>query len=76
MISKDCGEKLGTEGRWPWRDRMIGAVGVEPEGAEPVAGVSVDGWPFKVASWASRSRIRCWLDGSGAVGAGSQDCMI
>ena len=55
---------------------MIGAVGVEPEGAEPVAGASVDCWPFKVASWASRSRIRCRLDGSGAVGAGSQDCMI
>ena len=42
MTSRDCGEKLGTEGCWPWRDWRIGAVGVEPEGAEPVAGASVD----------------------------------
>ena len=39
MTSKDCGEKLGTEGCWDWR---IGAVGVEPEGAGQVAGASVD----------------------------------
>ena len=48
---------------------------VEPEGAEPVVGASLDCWPFKVAS-CNRSKMRCWLDGSGAVGAGSQDCMI
>ena len=42
MTSKECGEKLGAEGCWPWSDWMIGAVGVEPEGAGLVAGASVD----------------------------------
>ena len=76
IVSRDCGENVDTAGCWPCRAWTIGAEVVEPVGAEPGVEASLGCWFFKVASWASRSRMRCWLEGSGADGAGSQDCMI
>ena len=50
MTSKELGEKVEAVGFWPFRDWMIGAVVVDPEGAVTEGGLSVDCWPFRAAS--------------------------
>lgn len=45
----------------------MGAVGVDADGVEPEGIVSSPWGAFSLAISASRSSIRCWLIGSGAV---------
>ena len=45
ITSKELGEKVDVVGDWPFRDWMMGAVGVDPDGVVPEGGLSVDCWP-------------------------------
>ena len=58
-----------------YKDWTIGRAGVDPEGVVPEGKFPSACWAFRFASWASRSKIRCWLVGSGATAVGSHDCI-
>ena len=44
MTNNELGEKVDVVGSWPFRDWMMGAVGVDPDGVVPEGGLSVDCW--------------------------------